>query len=153
MNKNTAMYLWTSVNRPQKLGLWRWPHLHATDAPSIPSLNAAVRVACQPTSSSTNLKFWCGFPGWHFFSEYWLYNVVIYSVAFYTEMWYFSKELSDSVGVITEPVVSWATPRAHIVPNRSKCVSVWEEHIWVGSPQLLAPCVKISLITLMDMLE
>lgn len=59
-----------------------------------------------------------------FFSEYWIYNVVIYSMAFYTEMWYFSKELSDSIGVITEPVISWAAPGAHIVPNISVRVCV-----------------------------
>lgn len=59
-----------------------------------------------------------------FFSEYWIYNVVIYSIAFYTEMWYFSKELSDSIGVITEPVINWAAPGAHIVPNISVRVCV-----------------------------
>lgn len=39
-------------------------------------------------------------------------------------MWYFSKELSDSIGVITEPVISWAAPGAHIVPNISVQVCV-----------------------------
>lgn len=33
------------------------PPFHATEAPSIPSVNAAVRVARQPTLSSTDLKF------------------------------------------------------------------------------------------------
>lgn len=34
------------------------------------------------------------------FSEYWIYYVVIYSIAFYIKMWYFLKELSGSIGVM-----------------------------------------------------
>lgn len=57
-----------------------------------------------------------------FFSEYWIYDIVIYSVAFYTEMWYFLKELSDSVGVMTEPVISWAAPGAHTAKHKRASV-------------------------------
>lgn len=124
MNKNTAMYLWTSVNWPHKDGLWRWPHLHTTACTQYSWCGRCSKSCLSTHFIQCKLEILMRFSRVAFFSEYWIYNVVIYSVAFYTEMWYFSKERSDSIGVIPEPMISWAAPGAHIVPNRSMRVCV-----------------------------
>lgn len=69
VNKNTAMYLWASVNQPQKVGLWRWPHLHATACTPHSRCRCSYKSGLSTALSSANLKFRCGFPGWHFFQS------------------------------------------------------------------------------------
>lgn len=69
------------------------------------------------------------------FSEYWIYYVVIYSIAFYIKMWYFLKELSGSIGVMMWPYDPLTCPWGSHCAKLS-CARVCEKnkkHVWMWS--------------------